>query len=205
MSLLPVGKAGVFLEHYISKALQLVLQWIARCCLSWNKAAIPSSNVLVLGGEGSTLFSSDWQTWNMRTVLITRGSLCVGAGNSCSSPRESGPGWVCTRGGNGWPRAQVHLWLLGWDWGLRATFSAGHVCLCTHCLPGEQEKALEKVLRVAGNLQAGSLQVACCCYTLSSQKTVKGRSVHTHPAFERGMKLLLVVVCLGFFSLRKYF
>lgn len=74
--------------------------------------------------------------------------------------------------------------------------------LFTYQLPGDQEKALEKVLRVVGNLQAGSLQVPFCCYILSSQKTVNERSVHKHTAFERGKKLLLMLVC---FSLRRYF
>lgn len=140
--------------------------------------------------------------WNMRTVLITRESLCVDTGNSCSSPWESGPGCVCTGSGNGWPMC---LWLMGWDWGLRATPLSWDMDLFTHQLPGEQEKALEKMLRVVGNLQAGSLQVTFCCYIPSSQKTVKERSVHKHTAFERGKKLLLMLVCFFLFFSEEVF
>lgn len=68
--------------------------------------------------------------------------------------------------------------------------------LCTHHLPGEQEKALQKV-RVVGNSQAGSLQVPCWLYSII---LVKQRSVHKHTAFERGKEIIINALFLLFYS-----
>lgn len=70
-----------------------------------------------------------------------------------------------------------------------------HVDLFAYQLPGEQEKALEKVLRVIGNLQAGSLQVPCCS---DIPENCEGEvSTQTHSLWEG--KEIIINTCFGLF------